>query len=157
MKTNLSKLLTAVVLIGTLSTAVFADNKFGLGVGIAEDLPTIRATIDIDQDLRLEPFIGFSYADTDGNSGHEIVVGTALHLKKSINTKLKGYYGGYIGIGNMDQGTTDETNFNLGPVAGVEYAFDPKFTLGAEVSLNFGFGDTTSVGTCSSVLLRYYF
>jgi len=72
---------------------------------------------------------------------------------------LTAYYGGFAGIHNYDYGSgaASGTIFNFGPVAGVEYALDKQFTLGAEMKFNLGFGDETVLGTDSSVLLRYYF
>ena len=158
------KTLSAAALAGALSTAAVADEpQFGVGVGIAgQDSTVIKGSMTLNNNLRLEPFLGFTYYD--GNNNFQ--VGTALELTKPISSKITGYYGGYVGLSSTDgyvpgynntTANTTVTNFNLGPVAGVEYAFDKQFTLGAEVRFDLGFGDVTTFGTNSSVLLRYYF
>jgi hypothetical protein len=161
------KTLSTVALVGALSTSAVADEpQFGLGVGVAgQDSTTIRGTITLDDDMRLEPFFGFGYIDGDSTSSTNVSIGSALHIVKPINAKISAYYGGFAGIYSTDTDYTvgtvktsiSSTNFQLGPVAGVEYAFDKQFTLGAEVSFNLGFGDDTVIGTNSAVLLRYYF
>lgn len=161
------KTLSAAALAGALSTAAVADEpQFGVGVGIAgQDSALIKGTITLEDNLRLEPFLGFTYQDGDNTSVTNFQIGTALEVMKPISSKITGYYGGYVGIltssadytyGNTTTSVSN-TNFNLGPVAGVEYAFDKQFTLGAEVRFDLGFGDVTTFGTNSSVLLRYYF
>ncbi len=161
MKRMMFKTVSAVALVGTLSTSAVADEpQFGLGVGVAgQNSTTIRGTITLDDQLRLEPYFGFSYLNPDkGDSRTDIELGSALHIMAPINNKIRAYYGGFAGIKNHDYGNGDSgTVLNLGPVAGVEYAFDPHFTLGAEVRLNAGFGDYTTIGTDSAVLLRYYY
>ena len=155
------KTLSTVALVGALSTSAVADEpQFGLGVGVAgQNSTTIRGTVTLDDQLRLEPYFGFSYLNPDtGSSKTDITLGSALHVMAPINNKISAYYGGFAGIKNYDYGNGDSgTILNLGPVAGVEYAFDQKFTLGAEVRFDVGFGDYTAVSTDSSVLLRYYF
>ncbi|WP_297484982.1 hypothetical protein [Sulfurimonas sp.] len=158
------KTVTTVVLVGTLSTAAVADEpQFGLGVGVAgQNSATLRGTISLEDNMRVEPYFGFSYQDknpSNGNSETTLDVGSALHMMQPINSVLTAYYGGFAGIHNYDYGTGNNsgTIFNFGPVAGVEYALDKQFTLGAEMRFNLGFGDETAIGTESSVLLRYYF
>jgi hypothetical protein len=160
MEKNILKVTSAIVLAAVLSnTAVASDTtQLGLGVGITGDTTTLRGTIDLDNSLRLEPYFGFSYKDPNGGkSTTNLKIGTALHVKQALTNIINGYYGGFFGINNYDNGVTSSTIVNLGPVAGVEYAFDKQFTLGAEVRLNFGLGDDTVIGTNSAVLLRYYF
>jgi len=155
------KTFSTVALVGALSTAAVADEpQFGVGVGVAgQNSTTLRGTVTLDDDLRLEPYFGFSYLNPDtGSSKTDITLGSALHVMEPINSKMSAYYGAFAGLLNYDYGNNNSgTVFNLGPVAGVEYAFDPHFTLGAEVRLTAGFGDYTAISTDSSVLLRYYF
>jgi len=155
------KTLSTVALVGALSTTAVADEpQIGIGVGVAgQNSTTLRGTVRIEDNLRLEPFFGFSYLDPDkGSSSRNLELGSALHILAPINSKIRAYYGVYVGLLNYDYGNSNSgTVFNLGPVAGVEYAFDPHFTLGAEVRLNAGFGDYTTIGTDSAVLVRYYY
>lgn len=162
-----SKTVSALAVAAALSTSAMAqESQFGVGVGVTSlnsnavgvGTTTIRGTVTLEDGLRLEPYLGFGYANPDGSdSVTDINLGSALHMVKPVSAKINAYYGGYIGLDSLDTGSVSYTTFNLGPVAGVEYSFDPQFTLGAEVSVNVGFGDITSVGTKSAVLLRYYF
>ena len=153
------------------SSAMADDQKYGVGVGVAGQNSTLlRGVVNLDNDLRLEPFFAFGYQDADTTSNSNFQVGTSVEVVKPVSTNISTYYGGYVGlttasvditVPNGFGGTTttsaSSTSFNLGPVAGVEYAFDKQFTLGAEVKFDLGFGDVTTFGTSSSVLLRYYF
>jgi len=166
----ISKTVSAVAVTAALTTSLMAQEpQFGVGIGVTSlnnnaisvlgiGATTIRGTVTLGDGLRLEPYLGFGYTDPDGSeSVTDINLGSALHMVKPVSAKVNAYYGGYVGLDSIDVGSTSYTTFNLGPVAGVEYAFDPQFTLGAEVSVNVGFGDVTSVATNSAVLLRYYF
>ena len=160
MKKNIVKVTSAVAFATLLSTGAIASEipQLGLGVGVTGNTTTLRGTIDLDNSLRLEPYFGFSYVNPDNtNSRTSLEIGSALHVKQVVTNKINSYYGGFVGIGSYDNGADTATTFNLGPVAGVEYALDKQFTLGAEVKLNIGLGDSTVFGTDSSVLLRYYF
>ena len=155
MKKTFSK--TAVALSAALmisSVAVADDSKYGVGISLdTQRTATIRGTINVDDDMRFEPFVAFGYSDKNfGGSSTDFSIGTGFHWMKPINSNITAYYGGYVGY--FDYTTSV---FALGPVAGVEYAFDPQFTLGAEVSFDFAFGDNNIFGTNSEVLLRYYF
>jgi len=155
-----SKTLLATMAAVTFTTsATAAQPQLGLGVSVAgNNSAMIRGTVDLQNNLRLEPYLGLTYDDPSGaKSTTELEVGSALHMMQPINSSLKGYYGGFVGIDTYDKTGNSGTIVNLGPVAGVEYALDPQFTLGAEVRFNLGFGDQTVVNTDSSVLLRYYF
>lgn len=157
---NKIKLLLAIGITTSLSTTALAqDHKFGLGIGVApSNSAVIRGTINLDETTRLEPFFGFSYINPDkGDSTSRVELGTAFHLLKPINPKMNAYYGAYVSYQKNDTGNADQSLFILGPVAGVEYALDEQFTLGAEVNIGLGFGDATVFGTDSAVILRYYF
>ncbi len=152
---------TALVSIGAVAlftTSAVAGNR-GVGVSVTGDTATIRGDIMIQENLRLEPYFGMTYRSVDvGNttiSNTTFNLGTAAHMIKEISPAMSMYYGGFLGFTSDDP--ANGSSFNLGPVAGVEYAFDPQFTLGAEVSFNMNFGDTTVVSTDSAVILRYYF
>ena len=133
------------------SVAVADEQKFGVGVSVNQDTTKIRGVINLDKTMRLEPFLGFRYNNINNNSNTTLEIGTAFHLLQSINSNMNAYYGGYVGYTDVNSGLA------LGPVAGVEYALDPQFTLGAEVRVDIGFGDVTNIGTNSEVILRYYF
>ena len=154
------KIATAALISGTLATTAVANEmQFGLGVGVAgQNSTTLRGTISLENNMRVEPYFGFSYQDPNGASSQTTLdIGSALHIMKPINGAINMYYGGFAGVRNYDYGGNSETTLNFGPVAGVEYAFDKQFTLGAEMRFYLGFGDITEAGTDSSVLLRYYF
>jgi hypothetical protein len=160
MTKNIVKITSAIALATVLTTSAVASEipQLGVGVGVTGNTTTLRGTIDLDNSLRLEPYFGFSYVNPDkGNSKTNLEIGTALHVKQVITNKINSYYGGFVGVGSHDDGFGTTTTFNLGPVAGVEYALDKQFTLGGEVRVNFGLGDDTVIGTDSAVLLRYYF
>ncbi|MEA2072154.1 MAG: hypothetical protein U9O86_01110 [Campylobacterota bacterium] len=157
MKNILTKLVTSFT-ITTMACSTLWAQQFGLGVGVTgNNASVIRGTIDLNENMRLEPYVSFAYVNPKNTpSSTTVSVGTAFHLMQSINDKLSMYYGGYTGIGYADFGTTT-TILNFGPVGGVEYALDKQFTLGAEINVNIGVVDTTSVGTNSTAILRYYF
>jgi len=159
MKSTLTKTVAALAVASALSTsAVAADNQFGVGVSVAGDAAQLRGTINLDNTMRLEPFFGYTYENPDGgNSRTNLSIGTAFHFMKPVSSKINLYYGAFAGLDNTDVGNGSSNVFALGPVAGVEYAFDKQFTLGAEAKVNIGFGDTTVFGTDSAVILRYYF
>ncbi len=161
MNNKISKLAAVVVMTNILATSAAAEGDFGIGVSATgNNATTIRAEVKLEPNLRLEPFFGFTYVD-DGISKTNLSIGTAAHIYGSVSEKISMYYGGFVGIGytKEDTGTASasNTNFNFGPVAGVEYALDPKFSVGTEVGVTLGFGDVTTFGTSTSVLLRYYF
>lgn len=141
------------------SSALAQESQFGVGVGVASDnAALLRGTINLDNNMRLEPFFGYTYKNPDNQpSISYLELGTALHLLQPISSKINAYYGGYVGYENDEINGNGNSLFKLGPVAGVEYAFDKQFTLGAEVGLGLGFGDEIIVTTDSAVILRYYF
>ena len=158
------KTLSVAAVAAMLSSSAMADDqKYGVGVGVAGQNSTLlRGVVNLDNDLRLEPFFAFGYQDAGTTSNSNFQVGTSVEIVKAVSTNVSAYYGGYVGLAtasvpNGFGDTESSTSFNLGPVAGVEYAFDKQFTLGAEVKFDLGFGDVTTFGTSSSVLLRYYF
>lgn len=160
MKKVISKTVAALVVASSLSSvASAAENQLGMGISVAGNDALLRGTINLDKTMRLEPFLGYTYTKPDGGTSRtDLSLGTGFHLLKPINSKINMYYGGFVGIVNYDYGNNSSgTVFGLGPVAGVEYAFDKQFTLGAEAKINLGFGDTTTFGTDSAVVLRYYF
>ena len=149
---------SALLVVMATTTAMAKDTQLGVGVAVAgKNSATIRGTVSLENNLRLEPYVGVTYADNSGTSSTDFTLGAALHVMKPVSSKINGYFGGFAGIDSNDNGVTTTSNFNFGPVAGVEYAFDRQFTLGAEVRAYLGFGDVTRVGTDSAVLVRYYF
>ena len=158
MNKTISKTLVAVSAALMISTIALADGeKFGVGVSVNQDTTKIRGTINLDKTMRLEPFLGFGYTDLNNGSKSNFQIGTGFHLLQPLSSKMSAYYGGYVEYQNVDNGVTSSNGLGLGPVAGVEYALDEKFTLGAEVSFAFDFGDNNNFGTNSEILLRYYF
>ena len=156
------KKIQTAVLAGALFAAVGSpvmadDTEVGVGASFNGDTTELRGIVGLDDNLRLEPYLGFAYKNPDkGNSTTNYTLGTSLEYEKQLHTSISGYAGGFVGIDHIDTGNS-KTNFVFGPVAGVEYAFDPHFTLGGEVRLNVGVGDDTILSTDSSILLRYYF
>lgn len=167
----MSKILAVALLSTGVATSAMAENQFGLGASMTgNNSGTIRGIIGLNSDMRLEPYLRLSYLDQDISSNvstetTSIGLGTAFHMLHPVSANIKMYYGGYLGLSydkvktDTNTGTTSNsnTNLNLGPVAGVEYALDPKFTLGAEVSVDLVAGDSVGLSTNSEVLLRYYF
>ena len=153
----MKKLLSLFGLIGILSFAN-ANSQTSVGAGLSQDYSIIRATIGLSDELRLEPYLGFSYSKPDGGvKTTSFDIGVAIEVVKSINNSLNGYFGGFVGLNNYDTGGISNNTFLLGPVGGVEYFFNSQFSLGGEIRLEVGFGDTTRFNTDSIVLLRYYF
>ena len=157
MKKSLLSIAVATLALSTPSMVAAQD--FGIGVGITgNNASVIRGDIGLDNNMRLEPYLGFGYKNPDvGSSTSTFTLGTAFHLQKSISEKVNLYYGAFIDYSSTDYGVTSVSSFNLGPVAGAEYAFDKHFSLGAEVAVGLGFGDATVFGTTSTALIRYYF
>ena len=163
---NNTGLAIAAMLLTTSLSASDEANKFGLGIQLDTDTSyVIRGTIDLEDDMRIEPYFGFLYSDDDFVSSTDFQIGAALHWTKSISDKVNMYYGAYAGYLNADAkfgtsltaGAADISVFHLGPVAGVEYYLADQVSLGAEVRAYVGFGDATIFSTDSNVVLRYYF
>ena len=146
----IKKLLVSTVALATLSTAAVAENDFGLAFGVGNASSVIKADIVIDKGMRIEPFFSFGYTKIPGSN---ISIGTAFHITDELSKKMDVYYGGYVGLTYV----SSNTNFILGPVAGLEYHFDKQFSLGGEVDFDLGFGNTTSFGTRTQLIARYYF
>jgi len=132
------------------------EKKYGIGASIGNSSTIIQIPINMKNNLRLEPYIGFVFSNYDNNSNTVIQAGAALHKMYTIQDSLRGYYGAFLGVESYS-GDTSSTNVILGPVLGAEYYLNDKFCLGAEVKLNAIIGDTTKISTSSSVLVRYYF
>jgi len=153
MKKRVNKAVVAFATTALLTTALTAGTLGG-GIAVTGDTTTLRGDVVIQNGIRLEPYFGFDYTESRVNDTN-FNLGVAGHLLKELTPVLTMYYGGYVGY-TSDDAQTGAT-FNLGPVAGVEYALDPQFTLGAEVRFDMGFGDTTVMKTASAVTLRYYY
>ncbi len=158
MKKKIQILVLSGALLAALGSPLAADDtQIGVGASFNGDTTELRGIVGLDDNLRLEPYLGFDYNNPDKESSTtNYTVGTSLEYAKQLHTSINGYAGGFVGIDHIDTGNS-KTNFVFGPVAGVEYAFDPHFTLGGEVRLNVGVGDDTILSTDSSILLRYYF
>jgi len=149
----IKKLLVSTVAMATLYTSASADLfgiDAGVGVSVTGSQSVIRTPIKLNDTMRVEPYIAFVSSDLVADN---ITLGAAFHMLEPVNNNLNLYYGAYAGLSD----NTAWTDVYLGPVAGVEYSFDKQFSLGAEVSLDLGFGDATDVRTSSEVTLRYYF
>ena len=150
--------LTGAIMAVLTTPSMAEETQYGIGASFNSDTTQIRGIVGLEDDLRLEPYFGFNYRNPDkGSSTTNYAIGTSLEYVKQLHGSINGYAGGFVGIDHIDTGVDDKTNFVFGPVAGVEYAFDPHFTLGGEVRLNVAVGDDTVLGTDSSILLRYYF
>lgn len=127
--------------------------------------------IQVNPQIRIEPVIGFwhvsgsrnasgvAVGDQIGGSATTLGVGGLLYFVQPAPT---GFYAGLRLALNLQSadvaaagGTTTtvkETDFSLAPVFGGEYAFAPRFTVGAEFQLPFTwYGDPTSETGGSSV------
>jgi len=152
-----SALMAGLLAVGATNLSA-ADLKMGAGVGVTGNTSVLRGTLQFAPDMRVEPFFTYSYNDPDkGESTSNLGLGAAFHIIQPLNSKVRTYFGALAGVNSNDNGTTTNTVFSLGPVAGAEYFLDPHFTLGAEANLYFGFGDSTTVGTNTTAMLRYYF
>ena len=166
-KTLLSLCATAL-----LSTSVIASGDTAIGVSVAgKDTTTIITDFKITETLRLEPSLGFTQVDYEDyrdestyrlkQSKTTINIGFALHSINEVSSTINLYYGGYLGYKDYNNDTYKSNNYSnidLFSVAGVEYSFDPQFTLGMEVGFGVSTGDEeTTVTTQSKVTLRYYF
>lgn len=154
-----SLLSVAVATLALSTPSIVAAQDFGVGVGITgNNTSVVRVDIGLDSNMRLEPYVGFSSNNPDvGPSTSTFTLGTAFHLQKNVSQNVNLYYGAYVDYNSVDVGIGSTSTFNLGPVAGAEYAFDKHFSLGAEVAVNLGFGDGSVFGTTSTALIRYYF
>ena len=159
MKKKIQTVVLSGALLAALGSPVVADDtQVGVGASFNGDTTELRGIVGLNDNLRLEPYFGFEYENPDkGSSTTNYTIGTSLEYAKQLHASISGYAGGFVGIDHIDTGVDDKTNFVFGPVAGVEYAFDPHFTLGGEVRLNVAVGDDTILSTDSSILLRYYF
>lgn len=138
------------------------QNRIGVAVGLSSDSTTLRMPIDIAPDMRIEPELGFSYRDNDGNSDSAFVLGSGFYLMSQPSTKLNLYYGGkaLIDYRSYDYGSgvdDSTTQLKIGGVFGFEYMFDRHFSAGGEAGAYLGFGDATTLNTEGLALLRYYF
>ncbi|HET9595618.1 MAG TPA: outer membrane beta-barrel protein [Anaeromyxobacteraceae bacterium] len=125
--------------------------------------------IQVNPQIRIEPVIGFWHvsgsrnAASDGQqiggSATTLGVGGLLYLAPPAPT---GFYAGLRLALNLQSAdvaaaggtttTSKETDFSLAPVFGGEYAFAPRFTLGAEFQLPFTwYGNPTSETAGASV------
>jgi hypothetical protein len=160
MKQKIKNLMISVVSIATLvgTTAIADDDRVGFGVSVAgDDTTKIRADFQIDDDFRLEPYVGFNYTIPDeGDDTYHMMVGTGAHFLKEVSNNTMAYYGGYAELIQNNDGTNTDTQFGLGPVVGVEYSFAKDFSIGAEASFKITFGDSAQLETASAVLFRYY-
>ena len=156
------KILGSLVACSLLTTAIYAneDNntskKYGMGISIGSSSNIVRLPIDMSNDMRLEPYIGFKFNDNDYGSSTNVQAGIALEKMYTIESNLKGYYGAFLGVESYSGGETT-TSAALGPIIGAEYYLNDKFCIGAEVRINAILGDTTTVETDTSALIRYYF
>ncbi len=155
MKNNFVKAITTLGLVSSLSTVASATD-FGMAAGISgNNSSQIRAIVTLDETMRLEPYLGFTYRSPDnGISSTNLQLGTAFHLMQPLSDNTKLYYGGYL---DFATDAPQYNDFNFGPVAGVEYMFAKEFSVAGEVSFNFGFGSGTKISTNTSTVLRYYF
>jgi hypothetical protein len=144
-----------------LFTSIFGQEndstkiKFGLGVSLFnmseytyENISTnsMYLTLDIGSRCRLEPTIGFAFAD--GLKHYSFGIGA--FGKKRIS-KFNLLYGLRIGSGSSER-------LFIAPTIGGEYYFIRNFSLGSEVQLRGSdYKGDWILFTNSSVLIRFYF
>lgn len=186
----------ALVLAGSASAA--EGGKPTLGVGFALGGGSLVSTttelvvpggnnrivvpINVGPNLRLEPFLGFSYRrETTSFPNGDVIVtrsalalGTALYVTKDVGQNVEMYGGGRLAIlraaDSVDDkrplgGSTDHSaiGFGLAAVGGAEYYFSPRFSLGVEAELGFDSVDTnrdftvTNVGTAAFFTTKVFF
>jgi hypothetical protein len=152
----------------------------------------IYVPIQVGPQIRIEPAIGFWHVsgnrnaggvapgDQIGGSATTVGVGGLFYFSPPAPT---GFYGGLrlalnwqsadVAAGGGTTTTFKETDFSIAPVFGGEYAFAPRFTVGAEVQLPltwYGNPSTESGGTTVTnsndrsgfrsnavIFLRYFF
>lgn len=141
--------------------------------GIATPGADFFVPIQIGQQLRIEPSIGFRHQGFNGGSTNAwgVGVGGLFFLQPTAPTGF--YAGGRIKVAHFSESqdtaggtlTNSATDFTLAPVFGAEYAFAPRFTFGAELQLPITWygnpsgsnRDETGISTNVMVFLRYFF
>ena len=162
---NLKRRITLLTFLLTLITIKFSfgqenedtRSKFGLGVMLfnlteytygydSEASNSIYMTIDLSDNFRLEPVVGFAVSE----GFEQYSVGIGAFGKKSIS-KFNILYGLRIGL------NSNETKV-VAPTIGGEYYFIKNFSIGTEIQLRGlnSYGDWI-VLTNSSVIIRFYF
>lgn len=155
-----------------VSTASAAD--FGIGVSLSDNR-TIYVPIEINNDLRVEPFLAHTNSEWALTTittveRTDTTIGAGVFAKSKRSPSMLMYYGGRFAIINFEQtqttttvgGTTSTTvdgnGFRIAPTAGMEYVHDKKFSVGGEVSVYYqDVEDESSNGTATQLILRYYF
>jgi len=164
----IKKLLLTAAATGMLCNLAYAadETKVGVGVGITDGCggnggTTVRAPINLSNELRIEPEISLNYSSGDHKDTTNLGVGTGLYLLNHPSSKINLYYGGKILIRyhkDKERGQTNSnTEFAFGGTFGFEYLFDRHFSAGGEAGAYLGFGDMTIFTTQGLALLRYYF
>ena len=151
-----TKLLLVALLAGAF-TLEADDSKgampYGVGLTLNGDRGVVRAIAGIEEGVRIEPYLGFSYINPDiGLSSMRYSVGSTLEFTKKLDEHVLAYYGGFAAL--EDNGAFE---FVAGPLAGAEYGIDAHFSVGAEVRFRIGIGDNAILETDSSLLVRYKF
>ena len=129
--------------------------KFGLGASLFnmtestyenQATSSIYLTMDLGSKFRLEPTIGFAFAD--GLNHYSFGIGA--FCKKKIS-KFNLLYGLRIGFGSSER-------LFAAPAIGGEYYFIKNFSIGSEVQLRgSNYRGDWILMTNSSVLIRFYF
>ena len=170
MKNKLLKVAISACMMGICSTVLTAQD-YGLGLEIEDNAPLIRGIINIENDMRIEPYLAFGTTSSSGvansnsvsfngntASGTLIQAGSALHWLQHINKNVQTYYGGHFGLIYSDFGNSSDIGVQVGAVAGAEYFLGQHFSLGGEIELAAVMLDaSTAISTNSGAILRYYF
>ncbi len=137
---------------------------------------TIRVPIDFDFGLRVEPELGFISASDDDPAEENTYEGVTLavggYYDLWVVDKVDYYVGGRLGYtdGSRERTnkltstttTTDSDMVSLQALVGAEYHFVESMSFAAQVGLEIqdgssGNNDYRSVGTVSTLVLRYFF
>ena len=142
----------------SMSTIVSAEiERYGIGISATQDGSTIKAPLDLGNNLRVEPELSFSSFNPDvGDSRTDISLGSGVYLLEQVSDTVDLYYGGKALLGVANGGGNSNTTVSLAAIVGFEYFFDKQISVGGEVGFGLGLGDDTRIGTQTGVVLRYY-
>jgi opacity protein-like surface antigen len=150
----MKKILFVAAVAAASSTSYAAE--FGIGVGFVEG-GTIYFPINLANDIRVEPYLGFStdewkyrYNNPIQNNNSqkytETSIGVGVFKILNQSDKLNLYIGGRLGIGSNEWKTSNSnpmlsdsknksSGYSISPVVGVEYFVVQNLSWGAEASI----------------------
>lgn len=165
----MKKQLSALFLAGAAATLTLNASAADVGIGVAlsttrlSDLAAnstsaIYVPIELNDQMRLEPFIGRFDIDEGGPKTSRTDIGAGFFGKMKRSPNVQMYYGGRLAIVMGEIGGVDNNGMRIEPAAGLEYSFDKKFSVAGEVAVfveDLDVVDTS--GTKTQIMLRYYF